>query len=154
MVVGVEADPPETLPTDAAAPWAGREPVPDTEVVMQLGNAKVKRNSRWDRREFGFRSSLRVDEGEEYLSMLEGQMTLEEAVPLVNRGDTAGEGDCARVTTGTVLETAGFILVRWPTNTIPNHIAVFQKEEIWDDETTLRFSRCFTEFVWKADGNE
>lgn len=120
-------------------------PVPPDIVLTQTGHV-TNRCSRWHRVNFSFRSSLRADQGETYVSAIAGRLTVDEAVPLVSRGDRAGEADAARYAPTEVLIKAGFQVTFRPTRTIPSHVAIAWVDE-WGEDTAVLFGQCFTEYV-------
>lgn len=127
---------------------ADGDDVEDDMVLTQLGAHEL----RWEsgirtRHHFSFRSALRADRDEEYMSLVAGRMSLAEIVPLVNRGDTAGGADAVRYTVAGELRKAGFEIKYKKSRTIPSHVAVRWPGE-WDGDVLSRFDQSFREYEW------
>jgi hypothetical protein len=126
-------------------PGADGEEVPADVVLTQLGHVKMRCGASWSRINISFRCGLAAtDEG--YLSLIEGRLSVGEAVALVARGDEEGTADCVRHTEAGSLTKSGFRVVYRPLRTIPGHVAVYPGGE-WDEETSKLFDDCFVDYV-------
>lgn len=121
------------------------DPAPADCGLTQLGHLKMRRSLNWSRFDYSFRCCPSAnDEG--YLSLLEGRLSVAEAVPLIARGDSAGTADCVRYTEAGLLTKAGFRVVWRPLPRLLGHVAVYADGE-WDEEVSGKFEECFTEFM-------
>jgi hypothetical protein len=126
-------------------PGADGEQVTADVALTQLGHVKLRQSAQWSRINISFRCGL--SEGDEgYLSLIEGRLTVAEAVPLVARGDAEGQADCVRHTEAGILTKAGFKVMYRPLPTIPGHVAVYSADD-WDEDTSRLFDDCFVEYV-------
>lgn len=125
------------------------ERVDDDVELTQLGHVKRRGNSPlWSRVEFSFRGSLRDDLDEDYLSLVEGRLAIDEAVPLIARCDNAGTGDVVRYTSAGELRKVGFEVTYEPTETIPGHVAVrWEGSDEWDEAARKALESCFAEYM-------
>lgn len=118
--------------------------VPEDETVTQTGHQDLRGNDRWSRPRFAFRSGLRTDRGENYMSVIVGRLTPEEAVPPVNPGDEAGTADAVRYALVRDLRTVGFDVRYQSSRTVPGHVAITIGRP-WDAGVVERFDACFHE---------
>lgn len=116
----------------------------EDETVTQTGHQELRLNGRWSRPRFSFRSGLRTEQGEKYMSVILGRLTPEEAVPLVSRGDAAGSADAVRYASVRDLRAAGFRVRSRASKTIPGHLAV-TCDGVWDGPVAARFDACFNQ---------
>jgi hypothetical protein len=121
--------------------------VDPNEVVTQVGSVsrRLRGNIRLERT-FSFRSGLRADRGETYMSVIAGRISLSEAVRMVHTGDDAGSADAVRYAQVKDLKSEGFTVIHKPSRRIPEHVAVFGPEP-WDTEVLRKFDECFSEYV-------
>lgn len=126
-------------------PGADGEQVPDEVELTQVGRVKLRQTLNWSRIEISFRCGP-GDADEGYVSMLEGRLSVAQAVPLVARGDYEGMADCVRHTTAGLLTKAGFVVRYKPEKTIPGHVGVYPNAE-WDSDKSESFDGCFSEYV-------
>ncbi|HEX3542775.1 MAG TPA: hypothetical protein VHT75_20270, partial [Acidimicrobiales bacterium] len=121
------------------------EDVADDVPLTQLGHADLRQTLNWSRINISFRCAPgQNDEG--YVSLVEGRLTVAQAVPMIARGDKEGSADCVRHTEAGILSKAGFKVVYKPEPTVPGHVAVSATAD-WDENMSQLFDECFIEYV-------
>jgi len=126
---------------------ADDDAVPEDMTVTQTGAVQIRRRGQIRvEQAFSFRSSLRTDTNETYMSVISDRLAVETAVPLVCRGDSAGSADAVRYAVVEDLTERGFTVTYKTSRTVPGHIAVTWPGE-WNDDVMMRFEACFREFA-------
>lgn len=115
------------------------------EILTHVGKIE-ERVRNWHELKFSFRTRLRPQLGETYMSVLRGEIDAAMAVPLIARGDAAGSADATRYARADAFRKAGFTVTPMPTRSIAQHVAVFADGE-WTDETAVRFAKCFHHYT-------
>src|ERR1700728_44591 len=121
--------------------------VPDGVLITQTGQVNVRRRGevRYEY-VFSFRSGLRADPDEDYLSAIAGKVSVEVAVPLVCPGDSAGSADAVRYALPEDLRHEGFGVTYERSDTLPGHVAIRWPGE-WEEEVIGKLDRCFRDCV-------
>ena len=122
------------------------EKVPDGVILTQLGQCERSVRGIRTRRSFSFRSALRVERGEPGMSAIAGRVTVEEAVPMVCRGDIAGSADSVRYALAEDLRREGFEIRYRKSPVVRGHVAITFDGE-WDDGVLKSFDRAFHEYI-------
>lgn len=118
--------------------------VPDGADVTQTGYLNQSFALPWSRQHCRFRSGLRINRDEKYLSAIEGRLDPTVAVPLVCRGDSAGSADAVRYATVGSLRSAGFEVNYQLSRTIPGHVGITWNGD-WDLDVSTRIDNCFAD---------
>lgn len=75
--------------------------------------------------------------------MTANELTLEEAVRLVNPRREVHDNDGLRFTTAAELRRRGFTVRATPSRQNPRHVSVFYERGPWSDEVAERFDEAF-----------
>jgi hypothetical protein len=124
---------------------ADGEVVPADTCLTQLGHVKIRLSRAWSRTSYEFRCCP-SDSDDGHVSLLEGALTVEQTVPLIARGDSAGSADCVRHVEAGALTKAGFKVLWRPLPTLPGHVGVYSDVE-WNETVSEAFDQCFTEYL-------
>lgn len=85
--------------------------------------------------------------------MIGERIPIGQAVPLVCRGDQAGEADAIRYAVTKDLRKAGFT-IRWKeSRTVPKHVAIRWEGE-WEASVSSRFDAAFREYEPGPGGSD
>jgi len=124
------------------------ENVAEITVLTQVGQCAIRRRGAIrTEHHFSFRSGLRSERGEPGMSVIAGRVSVEEAVPLVCRGDSAGSADAVRYAVTEDLRKEGFTVTYRKSRIVPGHAVVLWPDGEWDEGVLAKFSKCFSEYV-------